>query len=99
MKKIVYALAAGNTFVLKPSEETPISGALIADIFDEAGLPAGVLNVVPGVPAEVGDRLIADPRVKMITFTGFKPAPAAILRRKRASTSRNSPSRWVGRAR
>jgi vanillin dehydrogenase len=70
MKKIVYALAAGNTFVLKPSEETPISGALIADIFDEAGLPAGVLNVVPGVPAEVGDRLIADPRVKMITFTG-----------------------------
>jgi vanillin dehydrogenase len=70
MKKIVYALATGNTFVLKPSEETPISGALIADIFDEAGLPAGVLNVIPGVPAEVGDRLIADPRVKMITFTG-----------------------------
>ncbi len=70
MKKIVYALATGNTFVLKPSEETPISGALIADIFDEAGLPTGVLNVVPGVPAEVGDRLIADPRVRMITFTG-----------------------------
>jgi vanillin dehydrogenase len=70
MKKIVYALATGNTFILKPSEETPISGALIADIFDEAGLPAGVLNVVPGVPAEVGDLLIADPRVRMITFTG-----------------------------
>jgi vanillin dehydrogenase len=59
-----------DTFVLKPSEETPISGALIADLFDEAGLPAGVLNVVPGVPAAVGDRLIADPRVRMITFTG-----------------------------
>lgn len=70
MKKIVYALATGNTFILKPSEETPISGAIIADIFDEAGLPPGVFNVVPGVPAEVGDRLIADPRVKMITFTG-----------------------------
>jgi vanillin dehydrogenase len=70
MKKIVAALATGNTFVLKPSEETPISGALIADLFEEAGLPAGVLNVVPGIPAEVGDRLIADPRVKMITFTG-----------------------------
>ncbi|WP_375454170.1 aldehyde dehydrogenase family protein [uncultured Methylobacterium sp.] len=70
MKKIAYALAAGNTFILKPSEETPISGALIADLFDEAGLPPGVLNVIPGVPAEVGDRLIADPRVRMITFTG-----------------------------
>lgn len=70
MKKIAFALAAGNTFVLKPSEETPISGALIADIFQEACLPPGVLNVVPGVPAEVGDLLISDPRVKLITFTG-----------------------------
>jgi acyl-CoA reductase-like NAD-dependent aldehyde dehydrogenase len=70
MKKIVYALATGNTFILKPSEETPVSGALIADIFQEAGLPAGVLNVIPGIPAEVGDLLVADPRVKMITFTG-----------------------------
>jgi vanillin dehydrogenase len=70
MKKIVYALAAGNCFVLKPSEETPISGVLIADIFQEAGLPPGVLNVVPGVPDEVGQKLLADPRVRMITFTG-----------------------------
>ena len=70
MKKIAFALAAGNTFVLKPSEETPISGALIADIFQEAGLPAGVLNVVPGIPDEVGKLLIADPRVRLITFTG-----------------------------
>ncbi|SON55685.1 putative aldehyde dehydrogenase YfmT [Hartmannibacter diazotrophicus] len=70
MKKIVYALAVGNTFILKPSEETPLSGALIADLFQEAGLPAGVLNVVPGVPAEVGDLLMADPRIRMITFTG-----------------------------
>ncbi|WP_018182764.1 aldehyde dehydrogenase family protein [Kaistia granuli] len=70
MKKIAFALAAGNTFVLKPSEETPISGALIADLFQEAGLPAGVLNVVPGVPDEVGKLLISDPRVRLITFTG-----------------------------
>jgi vanillin dehydrogenase len=70
MKKIAFALAAGNTFVLKPSEETPISGALIADLFDEAGLPPGVLNVVPGIPAEVGSLLISDPRVRLITFTG-----------------------------
>jgi len=70
MKKVAFALAAGNTFVLKPSEETPISGALIADIFAEAGLPKGVLNVVPGIPSEVGQLLISDPRVKFITFTG-----------------------------
>ncbi|MEJ0095910.1 MAG: aldehyde dehydrogenase family protein [Methylocella sp.] len=70
MKKIAFALAAGNTFILKPSEETPVSGALIADLFEEAGLPAGVLNVTPGVPAEVGSLLISDPRVRLITFTG-----------------------------
>jgi aldehyde dehydrogenase (NAD+) len=70
MKKIVYALATGNCFVLKPSEETPVSGALIADIFAEAGLPAGVLNVIPGVPEEVGQALLADPRIRMVTFTG-----------------------------
>jgi acyl-CoA reductase-like NAD-dependent aldehyde dehydrogenase len=70
MKKIAFALAAGNTFILKPSEETPVSGALIADIFQEAGLPAGVLNVIPGPAVEIGEKLLSDPRVRMITFTG-----------------------------
>jgi len=70
MKKVAFALAAGNTFVLKPSELTPLSGLKIAEVFHEAGLPPGVLNVIPGPAAVVGDRLLADPRVKMITFTG-----------------------------
>jgi vanillin dehydrogenase len=70
MKKVAFSLAAGNTFILKPSEETPISGALIADICAEAGLPKGVLNVVPGIPDEVGKLLMSDPRIKYITFTG-----------------------------
>jgi aldehyde dehydrogenase (NAD+) len=70
MKKIAFALAAGNTFVLKPSEETPVSGVLIADIFAEAGLPPGVLNVIPGPAAAIGQQLLADPRIKMVTFTG-----------------------------
>jgi aldehyde dehydrogenase (NAD+) len=70
MKKVAFALAAGNTFVLKPSELTPLSGLKIAEVFDAAGLPPGVLNVIPGPAAVVGDRLLADPRVKMITFTG-----------------------------
>ena len=70
MKKIAFALAAGNTFILKPSEETPISGLKIAELFEEAELPAGVLNVIPGVPAQIGEKIMADPRVRMVTFTG-----------------------------
>jgi acyl-CoA reductase-like NAD-dependent aldehyde dehydrogenase len=70
MKKIAFALAAGNCFILKPSEETPVSGVIIADIFQEAGLPPGVLNVIPGPAAEVGATLLSDPRIRMITFTG-----------------------------
>ena len=70
MKKVVLALAAGNCFVLKPSEETPVTGIKIAEIFHEAKLPPGVLNVVPGPAKDVGDVLLTDPRVRMITFTG-----------------------------
>lgn len=70
MKKIVMALAAGNSFILKPSEETPVSGLVIAELFAEAGLPPGVLNVIPGPREEVGAALMADPRIRMVTFTG-----------------------------
>src|SRR6266852_2972406 len=70
MKKVVLALAAVNCFVLKPSEETPVTGLKIAEVFHEAKLPAGVLNVVPGSAKDVGDVLLTDPRVRMITFTG-----------------------------
>lgn len=70
MKKVVLALAAGNCFVLKPSEETPVTGLEIARVFHEAKLPPGVLNVVPGPAKDVGDVLLTDPRVRMITFTG-----------------------------
>ncbi len=70
MKKVALALAAGNCFVLKPSEETPVTGLKIAEIFQEAELPPGVLNVVPGPAKDVADVLLTDPRVRMITFTG-----------------------------
>lgn len=70
MKKVALALAAGNTFILKPSEETPITGLKIAEIFEAANLPAGVLNVIPGPGPEVGAKLVSDPRIRMITFTG-----------------------------
>jgi aldehyde dehydrogenase (NAD+) len=69
-KKVAFALAAGNTFVLKPSEETSLVGLKIAEIFDKAGLPPGVLNVVPGDGPTLGAVLYSDPRVKAILFTG-----------------------------
>ena len=70
MKKVVLALAAGNGFVLKPSELTPVTGLKIAEVFDEAGLPKGLLSVIPGPAAEIGSTIFADPRVRMVTFTG-----------------------------
>lgn len=69
LKKVALALAAGNTFVLKPSEHTPVIGLKIAEIFEAAGLPKGVLNVVPG-GGDVGAVLCEDARVRMVTFTG-----------------------------
>ncbi|MEP7351724.1 MAG: aldehyde dehydrogenase family protein [Acidobacteriota bacterium] len=70
MKKVAFALAAGNTFVLKPSEETSLVGLKIAEIFDKAGLPPGVLNVVTGDGPTLGEALYGDPRVKAVLFTG-----------------------------
>ncbi len=69
-KKVCLALAAGNTFVLKPSEESSLLGLKIAEVFDRAGLPKGVLNVVPGDGRTLGAVLTSDPRVRLISFTG-----------------------------
>lgn len=71
--KVAPALAAGNTVVLKPAEWSPLTASLLADIAADAGLPAGVLNVVQGYGAEVGDTLTAHPDVRRISFTGSVP--------------------------
>jgi acyl-CoA reductase-like NAD-dependent aldehyde dehydrogenase len=70
IRKIGFALAAGNTVILKPSEMTPVIGLKLGELFRDAGFPPGVLNVVPAVGAELGDGLITDKRVKFVTFTG-----------------------------
>lgn len=70
MKKVCLALAAGNTFVLKPASPTPVIGLKIAELFEAAGLPAGVLNVIPVKGSTLGDTLVEDPRIRMVTFTG-----------------------------
>src|SRR6476619_4010098 len=64
------ALAAGCPVVLKPASQTPLSALLLAELEEEAGLPAGWLNVLVGPASEIGDLLVEDDRVKLITFTG-----------------------------
>lgn len=66
------AIVGGNTVVLKPSSDTPTIGYQFYKIMEEAGLPAGVLNFVPGSGAEVGDYLVEHPKTRFITFTGSK---------------------------
>lgn len=68
--KVAPALAAGCTVVLKPSEVTPLNTFILAEVIDEAGLPAGVFNLVTGTGAEVGEALAEHPQVDMISFTG-----------------------------
>ena len=67
------ALASGNTVVIKPPEWAPLTTSLLADAADAAGLPPGVFNVVQGFGATTGARLVADPRVSRISFTGSVP--------------------------
>lgn len=76
--KVAPALAAGNTMVLKPSEETPASAAIFAEILHEAGVPAGVFNLVQGDGPGVGAALSAHPDVDMVSFTGSTRAGTAI---------------------
>jgi acyl-CoA reductase-like NAD-dependent aldehyde dehydrogenase len=68
--KIAPSLAAGCAVVLKPASQTPLSALLLAELEDEAGLPPGWLNVLVGPSSEIGDVLVEDERVKVITFTG-----------------------------
>ncbi len=68
--KVAPALAAGNPVVLKPAEWSPLSCSYLCDLAEQAGLPPGVLNVVQGEGADLGAALVADPRVRRISFTG-----------------------------
>ncbi len=78
--KVTPALLAGCTVVLKPSEQSPLSAMLFAEMLHEAGVPAGVFNLVNGDGAGVGSRLSAHPDVEMVSFTGSTRAGRAISR-------------------
>jgi acyl-CoA reductase-like NAD-dependent aldehyde dehydrogenase len=77
--KLAAALAAGNSLVLKPSELSPLSAMKIADLAGQAGLPPGVLNIVPGTGDTVGQALAEHPDVDMLTFTGSTRTGRALL--------------------
>lgn len=76
--KIGPALAAGNTVVYKPASATPLTASLLCDVFVEAGLPAGCLNLVYGAGGKIGDLLTADERIRMFSFTGSVPVGKAL---------------------
>src|ERR671911_1940315 len=94
--KIAPALAAGCPVVLKPATQTPLSALLLAELEEEAGLPPGWLNVLAGPAAEIGDVLVEDERVRLITFTGstgvgWKLAERAARKRVKLELGNSTP--------
>ncbi|MGG1663698.1 NAD-dependent succinate-semialdehyde dehydrogenase [Brevibacillus sp. NRS-1366] len=80
IRKIAPALAAGCTVVLKPAELTPGSAVQVCQLAKQAGVPAGVLNLVTGNPVKIGETLLSDKRIRKITFTGSTPVGKQLLK-------------------
>jgi succinate-semialdehyde dehydrogenase/glutarate-semialdehyde dehydrogenase len=97
IRKIAGALGAGCSIIMKPAEETPGTAVAIARCFQEAGLPAGVLNLVFGVPDEVSRQLLASPIPKMLTLTGSTPV-GKLLQKRAADTLKRSTMELGGHA-
>lgn len=79
MWKVLPAIAAGNTIVLKPAEITPLTTLMLAEDAAAAGLPAGVLNVIVGRGPEAGEALVSHPDVAMVSFTGSTPVGRRVM--------------------
>ena len=88
------AIVTGNTIVMKPSEYTSVIGAKVAEIFDEAGLPPGVLNFCPGYGGEIGDYLVTDARTRFVSFTG---SVVTGLRINELAAKQIENQRWIKR--
>jgi aldehyde dehydrogenase (NAD+) len=87
--KVMSALLAGCTVVLKPAPDTPLMGSVIGELAHEAGVPAGVLNVIPSLdPAMAGEMLTKDPRVDLISFTGSTAVGKKIMENGAATLKR-----------
>lgn len=80
-RKIAPALAAGCTVIIKPAEQTPLTALRLTELFQDAGIPAGVVNVVTGTdPHTIGEILLRDARVRKVTFTGSTEVGKLIMR-------------------
>jgi lactaldehyde dehydrogenase/glycolaldehyde dehydrogenase len=78
-RKVAPALIAGNTVVLKPHEDTPLSALALAELIEQAELPPGVINIVTGAGESVGEALVSDPNTALVTLTGSVPVGKRIL--------------------
>lgn len=78
--KIGPAIAGGNSVILKPATLTPISALLLVELFDKAGTPHGMLSLLTGNASEIGEKLVGDPRVRMVSFTGGVDAGEVIAK-------------------
>ncbi len=87
---IPYAIASGNTYVVKPSKQVPMSLQLLAEYFDQVGLPAGVFNIVNG-DRQVAEAFMENPLVKGVSLVGSTPACREVASRLRRSTDKRYP--------
>jgi len=90
----VAAIVTGNTVLLKPASTTPIVAAKFVEVLEEAGLPKGVLNFIPGSGAEVGDYLVDHPKTRFISFTGSRDVGVRIYER---ASKLNEGQIWLKR--
>ncbi len=88
------ALVAGNTAILKPSEFTSVVGAKLMEVYEEAGVPDGVVNFLPGYGSDIGDYLVGDARTRFISFTGSMKTG---LRINELAAKQIENQRWVKR--
>jgi 1-pyrroline-5-carboxylate dehydrogenase len=89
------ALVSGNTVLLKPSSDAPVIAAKFLEVLEEVGLPAGVVNYVPGSGAQIGDYIVAHPKTRFIAFTGSKEVG---LRINQTAASVSEGQIWIKRA-
>ena len=87
-------IACGNAVILKPASNTPVIGYKMVEIMEEAGVPAGVVNFLPGSGAEVGDALVDHPRVRFVAFTGSREVGVRIYER---AAKLQPGQRWLKR--
>ena len=88
--KVLPAIAAGNTIVLKPAELTPLTSLMLAEAAAEAGIPDGVVNVVTGTGRVAGEALMGHPDVDMVSFTGSSAVGRRVM--ELAAASATAPS-------